>query len=132
MIVSDTNLLAYLWLGGEQTADAQRVLSRDSEWCAPLLWRSEFRNVLAGEIRRGRVSTEVAVAAFEQASLTLAGREYAVTTDSVLELVRISRCSAYDCEFVALAQILGVPLVTADAKVLSEFPDIAVSMRVFG
>lgn len=132
MIVADTNLLAYLWLPGEHTSDAQRVLARDPEWCAPLLWRSEFRSVLAGEIRRRRMSTEVAVTAFDQASLTLDGREYAVAADAVLGLVRISSCSAYDCEFVALAQILGVPLVTADAKVLSEFPDIAVSMRGFG
>ena len=40
----------------------------------------------------------------------------------VLELVRDSDCSAYDCEFVALAMTLGVKLVTMDAKILRAFP----------
>jgi predicted nucleic acid-binding protein len=35
---------------------------------------------------------------------------------------------AYDCEFVALAQYLNVPLVTADKKILREFPEVATSL----
>ena len=42
-----------------------------------------------------------------------------------MQLVKGSNCSAYDCEFVALAQYLDVPLITADKKILREFPDIA-------
>ena len=37
-----------------------------------------------------------------------------------------SHCSAYDCEFVALALELEVPLVTADRQLLRSFPRIAV------
>lgn len=47
---------------------------------------------------------------------------------SVLQLVRDSECSAYDCEFVALAMTLDTKLVTMDAKVLRSFPDIAVAL----
>ena len=53
MIVVDTNVLAYLWLPGERTTAAERLLKRDPDWNAPLLWRSEFRSVLAGCLRRG-------------------------------------------------------------------------------
>ena len=46
----------------------------------------------------------------------------------VLELVRGSDCSAYDCEFAALALQLGVKLVTMDSKLLGSFPEVAVPL----
>jgi predicted nucleic acid-binding protein len=80
MIVVDTNVVAYLLLGGEKTGEARMVFHKDPTWAAPLLWRSEFRN---------------------------------------------------DCEFVALAQQLDVPLVTSDAQLLKAFPQVAVSLDAF-
>ncbi len=47
MIVVDSNVLAYLYLPGEYTAAAEVLLEHDSDWAAPILWRSEFRNILA-------------------------------------------------------------------------------------
>ncbi len=38
---------------------------------------------------------------------------------------------AYDCEFVALARDLNVPLVTSDKQVLTQFPDVATSLATF-
>lgn len=52
MIVVDANVLAYLYLPGEYTAAAEALLLRDAEWAAPVLWRSELRNLLAGCMRR--------------------------------------------------------------------------------
>ena len=52
MIVVDTNVLAYLYLPGEQTLDAKSLFQREPEWVAPPLWRSEFRNILAAYVRR--------------------------------------------------------------------------------
>jgi predicted nucleic acid-binding protein len=46
----------------------------------------------------------------------------------VLSLTNASACSAYDCEFVALAKQLNVKLITPDKKILSEFPDHAFSI----
>jgi len=50
------------------------------------------------------------------------------SSDDVLQLVRDSSCSAYDCEFVALAKKLSVPLVTEDKQILKDFPMISISL----
>jgi predicted nucleic acid-binding protein len=132
VIVADTNLLIYLLLAGEHTATAERVLQRDTEWAVPLLWRSEFRNVLALYIRRGLLSYEAALEVFQQAEQLVHRREYEVNTARVLAFVSESACSAYDCELVTLAHELQVPLVTSDRKVLAAFSSLAVSPERFG
>jgi len=103
-------------------------MEHDPDWAAPVLWRSEFRNILAGYLRRGKLTFEQAHALQSEAEDLLSGAEYEVDSRSVLELVRDSECSAYDCEFVALAKTLGTKLVTMDGKVLRSFPDIAVAL----
>ena len=76
MIVIDSNVLAYLYLPGEHTAAAEALLQSDPDWAAPLLWRSELRNVLAGSLRRGALSFEQAYAVQREAESLLAGSEY--------------------------------------------------------
>ncbi len=61
----------------------------------------------------------------------MSGRERDVSSAHVLRLAAESGCSAYDCEFVALAQDLHVPLVTVDKQVLSQFPDVAIALEKF-
>lgn len=129
MIVVDTNVLAYLYLPTEFSANAEALLERDPLWVAPLLWRSEFRNILTGYLRRGSLRFEQVLALQEEAQALLADHEYEVGSRAVLELVRDSDCSAYDCEFVALAMQLGVPLVTMDRKLLKAFPQCAESLK---
>jgi predicted nucleic acid-binding protein len=129
MIVVDSNVLAYLYLPGEHTAAAEALLQSDPDWAAPLLWRSEFRNVLAGYLRRGALTFEQAYALQREAESLLASSEYPVDSLTVLELVRDSDCSAYDCEFVALAMRLDTMLVTLDSKLLRAFPKRALALK---
>jgi predicted nucleic acid-binding protein len=131
MIVADVNLIAYLLLGGPDQDLAQRVLERDPVWGAPLLWRSEFRNVLAAFMRRRNLSLIDAWRALDLADQLLVGQEFTVSGTRVLELVVASECSAYDCEYVALAEELAVPLVTADRQMLRAFPARAISPKDF-
>ena len=132
MIVVDSNILAYLYLPGEYSANAEALLEHDPEWAAPLLWRSEFRNILAGYLRRGTLSFAQVITLQEEAEALLEGAEFAVDSISILELVRDSKCSAYDCEFIALAKRLDAKLVTMDSKLLRAFPEYAVSLiRVY-
>lgn len=122
MIVVDSNVLAYLYLPGEWTAGAEALLEQESEWAAPVLWRSEFRSILAGYLRRKTLTFDQACSLQREAESLLAGFEFEVASQAVLALVRDSDCSAYDCEFVALAIELDTKLVTADKKLLRAFP----------
>jgi predicted nucleic acid-binding protein len=128
MIVVDTRVLAYLYLPAAYTSQAEALLQRDPDWAAPILWRSEFRNILAGYMRRKTLTFDEARSLQAEAESLLAGSEHEVDSQRVLELVRDSDCSAYDCEFVALALRLGVKLVTMDAKLLKAFPRHAISL----
>ena len=131
MIVTDTNVIAYLFIPGVHTKLAEHALRRDQDWATPLLWRSEFRNVLAGYLRRKLMTFDIALQIMEQAESLLKKLEHSVSSFKVLELVSRSKCSAYDCEFVALAQDLNVPLITTDNRILNSFPDITVSLKSF-
>ena len=129
MIVVDRNLLVHLHVEGQRTAEA--VLRRDSDWVVPIVWRTEFRNALAGLVRRRALALEDALRIVAEAERGMALREYTVASQQVLLLAEQSGCSAYDCEYVSLAQDLGIRLVTADRHVLSAFPAVAVAPAAF-
>jgi len=131
MIVVDTNLLVYLLVPSGLTVRAEAVLGRDPQWVMPLLWRSEFRSALVGLVHQGSFTVDIARELAHQAESWMSGREYPVSTDTVLRLAAAAACSSYDCEFVAVAQDLGVPLVTADRQLLKAFPETAVAPDAF-
>ncbi len=130
MIVVDTNVIAYLLIPGDRTPQAEGVFSTDREWAAPPLWRSELRNVLTLYIRKDLIALDNAKELMEQAEM-LVSDVPAVASGDVLNLASSTGCSAYDCEFVATSQALGVPLITSDLKILKAFPAVAVSMLDF-
>jgi len=131
MIVVDTNIIGYLFLSSAQSLLAERALIKDSEWAAPIIWRSELRNVLALYIRRNLLKLDHAQHIMDGAMELLRGREYEVSSYEVMRLASKSTCSAYDCEFIAAAHDLKVPLITVDKKLLREFPGVAVSLTAF-
>lgn len=131
MIVVDTNVIAYLIIPGDTTDLAETVRAKDPLWAAPWLWRSEMRNLLTLYERRGLLSLAEIQNFMSDAEELLSGREYVVSSDVVLSLAANSGCTAYDCEFIYLAEELSVPMVTSDKKLLSAFPQIAKSMDDF-
>ncbi len=131
MIAVDTNIICYLFIYGDFTEISETVLHKDHHWAAPFLWRSEFRNVLAVSVRKSLLTIEDALEIVEQAELLMRGNEYSLTSPSILRLVSKSDCSAYDCEFVALAREHRIPLITMDKKILRSFPDTAMRPKDF-
>lgn len=131
MIVVDTNVIASIWVSNDMDEWVYKVLKKDDDWIAPLLWRSEFRNVLSLYLRKDILELPVVLQTIEEAEQLMDANEFEVNSTQVMSLVSDSSCSAYDCEFVALADDLNVPLVTFDKKVLREFPNIAISPEEF-
>ncbi len=131
MIVADCTLIAHFLIPGPATAVAEAVVAADPDWIVPPLWRSEIRNVLRGYIVAGKMTLEEASALVVRAEERLTGREYPVSSDHVLALVAASRCSAYDAEYVALAQASGTILVTSDTGLRRLFPAVSRSPEEF-
>jgi predicted nucleic acid-binding protein len=130
MIVADTNLIVYLFITGDKTELAQQVLAKDPYWIVPPLWQSEFRNVLAGYLRRD-MSLKQAKQVMQKALEILENHQVVPSDERVLDLISESNCTAYDCEFVALSQQLSIQLVTADKRLLNQFPSFAISLEKF-
>ena len=131
MIVVDASLLAYLIMPGERTEEAEAVLAKDPTWVAPVLWRSELRSVVHKYVLRGDLTVARAVSLLGQADEVVGGRESEVDSQDVLALASHSKCTTYDCEYVALANALRVPLVTTDRAVLKAFPKRAMTPAEF-
>ncbi len=130
-IVVDTNIISYFYLNTPYTENAETLFQRVSVWCAPYLWRSEFRNVLALYLRKELISIEDTFTAMESAESLMEGNEFYISSRHILTLVNESSWSACDCEFVALAQQLNVKFVTEDRKIISDFPETAVDIDTF-
>jgi predicted nucleic acid-binding protein len=132
VIVADANVIAYFWLPGEFTHQAEAALERDADWIVPYLWRSEFRNILATYVRAKRLAAGDAQTIYMNAEDMLRGREYAVTGHVALDLAFNSSMSAYDCEYVALADEFNCKLVSSDRRLVKAFSQRAVLLAEFG
>ena len=86
---------------------------------------------MALHVRKNIVDLTTACQIQHKAEALMAGGEYEIDSLSVLSAAQQSGCSAYDCEFVALAQGLSKPLITADKKLLRAFPDVSVTVNTF-
>ena len=131
MICVDTNIICYRYMASPHSPAADSAWAKDADWIAPVLWRSEFRNALTGSIRRRAVTTQESIQIASLAEAMLGPNEFTVSSSAVLQLVSRSHCSAYDCEFVALAHAEGVQLLTVDRLILREFAETAISLEEF-
>jgi len=131
VICVEANIVCYRYMASPYSAAADAACAKDPDWILPILWRSEFRNALAGSVRQRSIAAEEASAIANLAAAMLDRKEFTVSTSAVLQLVSRSKCSAYDCEFVALAHANGVRLLTVDRQILHEFPGVAISLKRF-
>lgn len=114
MIVADTNALAYLLIEGDRTAEVQALYEMDPDWIAPRLWEFEFLNILATYSRANHLRTTTANRIWSNASSLMTGRAYEVEGSDVLAVASRLNISAYDAQFVCLAEQINVPLITED------------------
>ncbi len=131
MIIADTNIISYLLLPTSYTDSVESLYKIDPDWSAPILWKSEFRNVMALYLRKKIITLEKAMQLQDTAESIIIQNEYDVSSSQVLALIDKSNCSSYDCEFVALAHHFDTKLVTQDKKILKEFPSTTISVSDF-
>jgi predicted nucleic acid-binding protein len=132
VIVVDANVLVASVVSLPRTADVRRLRSVDGDWHAPILWRSELRHVLTRLARQGSLGRGQAETALRRLAADMLGKEHQPDNVEALRIAIRSRLSAYDAEYVVVAQELGVPLVTSDEDVLAAFPRVAVRPEAFG
>lgn len=83
-------------------------------------------------MRGKRLAASDAQATYASAEEMLRGREYAVTGRTAPDLAFGSNLSAYDCEYVALADKFRCKLVSGGRKLVTAFPQRAVLLADFG
>ncbi|MFZ6011158.1 MAG: type II toxin-antitoxin system VapC family toxin [Bacteroidota bacterium] len=125
MIVVDTNIIAHATFKTAYTSNVLKVHQKDPMWVAPILWKSEFLNVVSLHLRKNLINLEQAFEAYETASNFIGSNDQLVSPYDVIERINNASCSSYDCEFVELAERMNTSLITYDKKILSEFPSIA-------
>lgn len=128
MIVVDTQIIAARFLPSQQTPLVERLSRFDPEWHAPRLWKSEFRRLITEYYRRGNLAYEDIFALQQEAENLMQITEWDATSHTVLRVMSESFCSSYDCEFIALAIQLDVPLVTMRQRLIHAYPEYAQSI----
>ena len=131
MIVVDANVLAYSLIEGTLTPLALQVRHRDPHWRLPGIWRHEILNIFTTYVRQGGLTKEKAVKALEDVYAHILPNEVELGPIETLEIALHYKISAYDAQYVLLAQKLGVPCVTEDRALRRAVPQLTVSMEGF-
>jgi len=131
MIVVDANLISNFFINSEHSPLAIQVFERDPDWYAPLLWQSEVRTIVTNCLRHNLLTIDKALRLMDEAHELMIDHERYVSSNQVLELVGASKCSSYDCEYLALAKEMNLSLVTFDKQVTNAFPRIAIFPQDF-
>jgi len=131
MIVVDADLIGNLFMKSKDSALAIQVFERDPDWYAPMLWQSEVRSIVTSYFRHNLLTLDQAFRIMDEVHSLMMERERFVSSSLVLELVGTSKCTSYDCEYVALAKEMNLTLVTFDQQVVGAFPGIAVFPQDF-
>jgi predicted nucleic acid-binding protein len=125
MIVADASLLANLLIPGLDHASAESVQKIDSDWRAPRLWQYEFKNTLIKYVRVRAITEQTAENLLFHSLQIMKGAEQDAPSKDALTIATTHKISAYDAEYLAIAQQLGIPLITYDRKLVKAAPGIA-------
>lgn len=131
MIVVDNSVIVPFFIDHQRTAAAERLRTVDHYWLVPPLWRYEFTNVLFTLIRAGRLRLPDALHALNEARVQLSSREIAVDQLVVIKIAQRYLLSAYDAQYVAVAEQYGITCVTDDAILAARAGETAVTLDRF-
>lgn len=127
MIVVDTNVIAYLLIEGDRTAEARALRVADPDWRSEPFLLVEFSNLLATQVRAKAFSAAQAKSLLESAAQQITAW-VDVPHSTALSVALDRGVSAYDARFVACARRLAVPLVTEDTRLRAATPGWSMSI----
>ena len=131
MIVVDANILVYSLVEGAQTQRAGQMREKDSDWRMPSLWKYEVGNALIQMTRQKLISPEIANQLMEQAEEIFSPGEMAVDSKQALANSLKKNLTFYDSQYLTLAQMLDVPLITEDKALRKAARNLALSLHDF-
>ena len=129
VLLVDANVVAYLLVEGDKTAQARALWATDNDWCAPRLLLYELANAFSQYVKQRAVPLEAAIAGLESAASFVRSFNEDPTPARVLEIASKLDISAYDATYLAGAEMLGMPLITEDRRLLRAAPGIARSLE---
>jgi predicted nucleic acid-binding protein len=127
VVIVDTNVLAYLLIEGERTAEAQSLYDRDPDWRSEGFILVEFSNILATYRRTGALDEGAAGRLLASAEQVLTG-SVNLPHARALQIAAEFKVSAYDARFLGAARSLRGKLVTEDAKLRRAAPGLTQSI----
>lgn len=131
MIVVDANIIAYLTIESELSREARMVAEIDPDWRVPPLWRYELTSAVTTMIRAGAMNLVQGKLALEQAGKLFSDSERSIDQTAVLDTAMQYGISAYDAQYVALAQREGVQCLTNDGPLAKKTPGVTVLLRQY-
>ena len=134
MIVVDTNILAYATLtvsDPELRRQAETLLAKADRILVPGLWRHEFLNTLVNYAQGRHLSPEEAITTWYRTLALAQDSEAPVNMTRAFELSLELGISAYDAQFVALAEDANTVLVTEDRRLRKASGRRAMSMQEY-
>jgi len=131
VIVVDVNVIAYLLIAGEKTAEARAMRELDADWLVPDLWRDEFLNILSTYVRHGGTNLETATALWLSAVALFERKDSTPDPITTLHLAARHQLSAYDAQYLVVATDHDVRLITEDRAMLKAAPQQCMTMRDF-
>jgi len=122
MVVVDTNIIVPLYVRSASTDAVKELRGREKIWRTDPFALIEFSNVLITYERARYLTAGKARECLGNAESFLRPHYFSVTNEAALDLAIRYGITGYDGRFLALAQQLGRPLVTEDAKLRAAAP----------
>ncbi|HVJ00071.1 MAG TPA: type II toxin-antitoxin system VapC family toxin [Sphingomonas sp.] len=115
--IVDTSVVVKWVVAEEDSALALRLIGGDI--VAPDLLKAELANALWKKVRRDQIGAVQAAAAFEEVLAILPFAPSADLARRALEIGLEAGHPIYDCHFLALAEMIGATVITADERLVA-------------
>ena len=128
MVLVDTNVIAPLYVRSARTEAVEELFARDAVWRTEPLALIELSNMLITYERSRYITAATARDCLNRAAAFLQPHLFRVSHQAALEAALDYRVTAYDARFLALADQLGIRLITEDARLRAAAPALTQSL----